>query len=418
MSQVKSFTGLRGLACIAVVLDHCASNNIGGGRSLAPAGGMAVLFFFVLSGFLLTKRGLGEIQPTKEDTPKRFLSPILIYYYLRRLFRIYPALLATFLLYYLIGVYTTANNYDLELAKYWRSQMWNTLFLQHIESHFWTIRIEVIFYLLMQPIVLVACSELMRLDFKLSNQHGYSRFYSLTFLACIIVTCIFITLQIKNDCTTDAFWLRRTEFILHFPTFWYGCLGGVISYYFEIYEIQPWIRKQIADKISLRIASECAIYLILLRIFFGNEVIAEMYFDLPIDRWYQKPPALTPFYVLILLLVEMAEKNNSFCKSIGAGFIYTAGEWSYTTYLIHYNLIQLYIMKSSLRGFEGTSGCVIIIYAISAVFYNVFEQVGVKIGNKVISRLKKINSTDQLMPKKSSHTGSKGVPNGIKYDNL
>lgn len=78
---------LRGVAALIVLVDHCASAvalpaGIGPFRFILNSGG-AVVFFFVLSGFVL-----GLSLRSKPTTPQNTVS-----YFVRRGFRIYPALI-------------------------------------------------------------------------------------------------------------------------------------------------------------------------------------------------------------------------------------------------------------------------------------------------------------------------------------
>ena len=66
--------------------------------SLRSGGPMAVYFFFVLSGYLLTKRVFDEIQSSRNEPPKRFVNLKIVNYRLRRFFRVYPALVTAAIL--------------------------------------------------------------------------------------------------------------------------------------------------------------------------------------------------------------------------------------------------------------------------------------------------------------------------------
>jgi peptidoglycan/LPS O-acetylase OafA/YrhL len=129
--------------------------------------------------------------------------------------------------------------------------------------------------------------------------------------------------------------------------------------------------------------------MILIRIFFGNEEIARLYLDLPpYHNWFQSPIALTPFYALILLVLELTEDNNSFGNIMGSTFFYTVGEISYSAYLVHMGILEIYIIRSKIKGFDGTCACSFVIFIISTIFFHIFEKNGVMIGNKLIRIIK------------------------------
>src|SRR5690349_4437608 len=80
--NLSGLDGLRAVAALLVVLDHA-------GLTMFP-GGLGVLAFFVLSGFLITWLIIGEEDRTNGVSLSRF--------YIRRSFRIFPAFYAYFLL--------------------------------------------------------------------------------------------------------------------------------------------------------------------------------------------------------------------------------------------------------------------------------------------------------------------------------
>lgn len=385
MNQLRSFTGLRGLACIVVVLDHCTTLGLGGARSLEHSGGMAVLFFFLLSGYLLMKRGLLEIRPTREAVPNRFLNMKLIYYLVRRIFRMYPAFFVALVGYYCMSSYMIAYNIELlSHAEEWRVQVWNTLVLRDSETHMWTIKIELIFYVIMLPVILVLSAECIIVDYKYFRQY---RLFSLTILFYVFVMYKVIKLPMDD---TGSFWSKKHKFMTHLPAFWYGCVGGIISHYIQIYNIHlGFFNSRTGTNIVKRGIIEIITYMIMIRIFFGNEEIARLYLDLqPYHFWYQSPIALTPFYALILLVLELTEGNNSFGNMMGSTFFYSIGEISYSVYLIHWGIIEMYTLKTKIKGFDGTCACSLLIFINGIIFYNIIEKRGVMLGNKLIIKIK------------------------------
>src|ERR1700679_2982959 len=76
--HVPSLDGLRAISIAFVLLGHLVN------ASLFP-GGLGVLIFFVISGFLITRLMLVEYKATGTMSLRNF--------YLRRIFRLYPAVL-------------------------------------------------------------------------------------------------------------------------------------------------------------------------------------------------------------------------------------------------------------------------------------------------------------------------------------
>ena len=79
-ARIDGLTVLRGVAIGLVVLRHAAPDVFGG------AGIVGVTIFFALSGWLISGILLGEVERTGRVDLRRF--------YLNRVFRLYPALIA------------------------------------------------------------------------------------------------------------------------------------------------------------------------------------------------------------------------------------------------------------------------------------------------------------------------------------
>ncbi|MEO1712659.1 MAG: acyltransferase, partial [Bacteroidota bacterium] len=124
--------------------------------SLFNNGGLAVSFFFVLSGYLITYLLLREVKVTQDVAVRKF--------YVRRILRIWP-------LYYLLVVLGTLavplalqvidNPYQMpytfgEVIGYYvffAPFMVNVLFSHHLLEPLWSIGVEEIYYILWAPLV-------------------------------------------------------------------------------------------------------------------------------------------------------------------------------------------------------------------------------------------------------------------------
>jgi len=101
--QLKGLTSIRFFLCLLVVIMHCSQNlkgfNImwGSGAPILQKGGLAVDYFFVLSGFLLTYLAFCEYKANGKIRIRAF--------FLRRILRIFPLYyLAVFLGYFTLGI--------------------------------------------------------------------------------------------------------------------------------------------------------------------------------------------------------------------------------------------------------------------------------------------------------------------------
>lgn len=155
----KGLDGLRGIAAIAVVLGHIELlketfnfNNVydGGGPFFLYLGSLAVTFFFVLSGFLITFLLLKEKEKKGSISIRNF--------YLRRVLRIWPVYYVLFILGFLIFPHLSFTRIILpktiEWSSYWNSFFFNLVLLPNfakvsnpIAFQSWSIGVEEQFYI-------------------------------------------------------------------------------------------------------------------------------------------------------------------------------------------------------------------------------------------------------------------------------
>lgn len=138
---VPSLNGLRALSIGIVILFHCGFRNLG--LSNFPGGQFGVNIFFIVSGFLITLLLLEEEKASTTINLKKF--------YVRRIFRIFPAyyfLLFTYYILQITGVFhftghswifATTYSEDIPLPK--ADENWEM-------DHLWSLSVEEHFYLL------------------------------------------------------------------------------------------------------------------------------------------------------------------------------------------------------------------------------------------------------------------------------
>ncbi len=149
MKYVKGFDTLRSFAVFFVFVQHLGvwykSESFGGNlvhNVLIPDGGFGVHLFFVLSGFLITKILLNDIQ----QQPERRLA-IVKNFFIKRTLRIFPVYFALIFLLYLLNVggarqdiwYCITYTYNF---KVFFEHSWPPL------VHLWSLGVEEQFYLL------------------------------------------------------------------------------------------------------------------------------------------------------------------------------------------------------------------------------------------------------------------------------
>ncbi|MGF1925323.1 MAG: acyltransferase family protein, partial [Bacteroidia bacterium] len=292
--MIQAFTGLRAIACLILVVYRYLPQI----ESLKEGALQSVYFFFVLSGYLLMRRGLVDIQPSKNKQPVRFCNKnMLLSYLTKRLFRIYPA--------FIVSVFA----YRAFLPD---SPILDSLLLRAKgPRHFWTLRIELIFYLLMLPTVLIIISELSILEFKyLRNSR-----WSLRIPFYLLVTLAITYVQIQKGNIRGGY-SQRSNFLVHAPAFWNGCLGGIASNHLRINEFNLKKQQRILEALS---------YVLLIRIFFQNAFIAQSYLCLLQVHWIQNHIAQAPVYALFLLVLEITREKNSMTKAISSSLLLYMG---------------------------------------------------------------------------------------------
>lgn len=185
--EIKYFNGLNALrffAAYLVVIHHAEQirlkNEIFNLKdlSLFNNGGVAVSFFFVLSGFLISYLLLKELKQTNKISIKKF--------YIRRILRIWPlyfllVLIGTLIIPYFLGIinhpYQMPYNFREVILYYifFSPFMVNILFGHHLLEPLWSIGVEELFYIMWAPL------------FKLLKKHILAIIFSIIFLKIILL---------------------------------------------------------------------------------------------------------------------------------------------------------------------------------------------------------------------------------------
>ncbi len=140
VSQGRHLDGLRGIAALIVLFGHCSNANmhVVPGLNLQATAKTGVWLFFVLSAYLLVNSLVRAI-----GTDGMFKA--LPAYAIRRAFRIMP------LYYFVIGVLWALG------AMYGEEALRHVVFVEG-KGNFWTIPVEMTFYVLLVPITVVLSS--------------------------------------------------------------------------------------------------------------------------------------------------------------------------------------------------------------------------------------------------------------------
>jgi len=148
---IPEFDGLRALAATAVVLGHSA--GVESFIKFTKAPGIAVRFFFVLSGFLITSILLGMRSRVDRNVSTR--GEELKIFYIRRCLRIFPPYYAFLLFFLVIGTPFVVETFAWHAA--YLSNVYPAFHgkLQPPVAHFWTLAVEEQFYLFWPMLVML-----------------------------------------------------------------------------------------------------------------------------------------------------------------------------------------------------------------------------------------------------------------------
>ncbi|MBB6479259.1 acyltransferase family protein [Spirochaeta isovalerica] len=292
---LRSIDGWRAISIIFVLLFHGKEQiyDFWGNSSiltiLTNTGLLGVRFFFGISGFLITYKILNEIQN------KKFL---LKTFYIKRLFRIFPALLLYCITIAILN-FTKIINFNLfELLS---GPLFYANFINKgwYTGHFWSLSVEEHFYLFW-PITLIS--------FQLYKKKNIIFLFIL-----LIVIWRFISWRFSFYRSPSLFW-GRTDIQID------GLLwGGAIAI---IYKTN--LKSSLFDKLS----SSYITILLFFFIFATSSILKYKYYQLDF-LFYSLNASLIP----IMLFSTIHNKNNIISKFLELSVFRFLGKLSYSIYL-------------------------------------------------------------------------------------
>ena len=335
--------GLRAIAVVSVVIYHLSEN-------LLPGGFVGVDIFFVISGFLITRLIHQEVHHTKNFSFGRF--------YLRRIRRLFPAMLVTFLLCVGLAYALLAPQH---LVDFGRSLIFATISFSNVYFwqstdyfdfasqakpllHTWSLSVEEQFYMLW-PLTLLLLSK-----FRSTNK-----------------TLIFITVLSIASLALNTYWFKQQAAI----TAWFSA-GDVRSFGFymlpfRVYEFGIGAGLVFINRKHLKPSTSSIAFLSGLALIVWSLVA--------LDRKTDFPSFYALFPCLGAALMILAGPNHKLAKLICNRVMVALGLISYSVYLLHWPLIVFYKYNkaASLNGIE-----IIVIFVLSvvlgALMYRFVEQ--------------------------------------------
>lgn len=339
--HISLFKGLNALRCFAaflVVMHH--SETIKRKYGLANVewlglfrnGSTAVIFFFVLSGFLITYLLLKETAKTGTVSVRNF--------YLKRVLRIWPlyALLVIFgalILPQLLSVF----HVDYEMP-YTFSQVWayfvffvpglvTFFFGHHFLEPLWSIGVEEVFYLIWAPIFKVSKGRILKI-----------------LLAIIAIKAILLLLSITLIKNELFYYIVYT---FQFEAMAVGGLGAYFLYH---------TKRSVAQLPIFAKPVQVLVYVILAAFLIFNVNIDNMFWNMVF-----KTPVISQLLIDLLflyLIIGVSVTENSIIK-LNNRFLSYLGEISYGIYMYHMLVVfgTMLVLKKYLMHMGTVTGLVV-----------------------------------------------------------
>ena len=351
----ENLDGLRAIAAFAVVFAHVSYwftypensfyNGLKSLMSYNGAGGrLGVIFFFILSGFLITYLMFIEQQKNGKLN--------IIYFYIRRVLRIWPLYFATlivgFIIYPMIVSLlggTPHENASLFLYSIFAANfdhIYNGYPTSNILGVQWSVSVEEQFYVLW-PLI-----------FTFFNRKK-----------------VFLTLLLVFIGLSELFSIFKAPDLVGGDYHLFACLrylyyGSLIAYF--CYNKIDWM-KTILSKIGKLLT--LLIYVLSLIIMFFQYDIIERY------AGYEKMYHIVPVLFFCFVIVEQNFSKNSFFKISNIPFLSWLGKISYGVYLTH--MISLNIVIGLFSNTEEyvlfkAIGVIVLTTLISFFSYNTLEK--------------------------------------------
>ena len=348
-SHINALDGVRGIACLLVLQSHLVNTGYIEGAALKQ-GILGVVIFFILSGFLM---GFLYFKVTATYQ--------IIDYLIKRFFRVYPA-------YFVVSLIAAIVAYTIGLSALPYSSFSQPIFdldylvqqlaLQKGWGHFWTIPLEMHFYLLFAFFLFLIRPVL------------FQRLLVLTFVTIIL-------LYTSNLPFLAHRWLMELDknsyaVIWRFiGIFTAGACFGII---YRVWQKTMYLRYVLNTVANIGT-------LMLLFLLFASNHDALLDSKLLKLNWHDIT-WLSP--VIGFYIFSCAVASNSRLQLINNIFLRYTGKISYSLYLWHLIIFCILTNSMDLEPVEGLMLSLIFSYVIATASYKFIEIPGINAGTKLI----------------------------------
>lgn len=348
--------GFRGYAILLVILGHLNIEYL----YLAQFG--VTLFFFV-SGFLITKLLIAEFKKSQTISLKDF--------YLRRLFRLYPALIF-FLIVTLLAVWIAQYQLvilDIVAGLFYFTNYYLVYFPPVVPDNYpltakilWSLSVEEHFYLIF-PFLFV-------LLYKSTNK----RF--LYFLAALLVFFFSLRVGLWWKSTDIIFTINETYYTTHTraDSILYGCFAALLLYAYQHTILAKWYTRFL----QMLIVPALAVIVLLL---------AQKYEA----AWYQitLKHSLTGFLLcLVVPAFLFADARRWVVRLFTNRFIIYIGKLSYSLYLFHWVSLKFISTYYSVHNTVWYTLVIVATFLLAVISYHFIERPFLKLRRRFGSHAK------------------------------
>lgn len=286
--NLNGATGLRGLACLIVLVIHALMYNTTWLMPLLGVAAIGVWLFFVLSAFLLTyqleRRG--------------FTRATIADYCVGRVLRILPLFWLVIIIGYITGTTRIDTTDDLFAA----------FTMTRLRAHLWTIPVEFKAYAFI-PVVAVAF-------IWLRNRYGLRSVVGITILATCIQQWFYPWNKLPPSANDTAWFI---------PCFLFGCLGAVA--------IGRW-QSAVSDRVNF-----CLAFSILAFVIISSPAFLSAAFGITPSAYLSNKHVPISLLALVLIL-SVTTGAGIVTRILSSGPMLAVGSASYSIYLIHYIFVK------------------------------------------------------------------------------
>lgn len=316
--EIKSLTGIRGIAASFVVFHHwcyflLTSNSLSSSAKeylsiFFSHGNWSVDLFFVLSGFLLCLTSYNEF---KDGISKTNYYNFIV----KRFCRVYPIYIVLTFAYFIAEIAFTQNKTSIFTILSNITLFQSVLNIKNINPLAWSLSVEWVIYFLL-PFMFILTNKI-----KGSSKRT-TVLYTLSLGCMLFITNSFANYFYSNrELSFDDIFLLNQNYVSTIFTGYYPLIRGLASYLLGIATFS------LLNSERLNQLPNSLFYLISIAqciLLFSNSLLANIIFIL-----------LIPF-----MLIGLTRSNSLLGKLFSTKPIYFLGEISFSFYLIHYVFVM------------------------------------------------------------------------------